>query len=132
MDPDEIQDREIQIHRYLSQPARPGAEERIRRLLETKVGTAVTLFMKPKIALALSVPLIFFSHLIAANWPSYGHDPQRTGWSPQETDINRDNAKSMSLLWKAHLDNLPRELNSLTAPVNVECVTTDKGMAEIV
>jgi hypothetical protein len=30
------------------------------------------------------------------------------------------------------LDNQPRELNSLTAPVNVEWVTTDKGMAEIV
>jgi outer membrane protein assembly factor BamB len=88
--------------------------------------------MKSKIALALSVPLIFFSHLIAANWLSYGHDPQRTGWSPEETDLNRDNAKSITLLWKAHLENQPRELNSLTAPVNVEWVTTDKGMAEIV
>jgi outer membrane protein assembly factor BamB len=88
--------------------------------------------MKPKIQQALCVPLLFFSPLIAANWLSYGHDPQRTGWSPQETDINRANAKSMSLLWKAHLDNQPRELNSLTAPVNVEWVTTDKGMAEIV
>ena len=88
--------------------------------------------MKPRIQLALCAPLILLSPLIAANWLSYGHDPQRTGWSPQETDINRDNAKSIALLWKAHLDNQPRELNSLTAPVNVEWVTTDKGMAEIV
>ena len=88
--------------------------------------------MKPKTFLTLCVPLLFLSQLIAANWLSYGHDPQRTGWSPKETDINRDNAKSISLLWKAHLDNQPRELNSLTAPVNVEWVTTDKGMAEIV
>src|SRR3984957_15406800 len=88
--------------------------------------------MKRKIVLASCVPLLYFSHLMAANWLSYGNDPQRTGWSPQETDLNRDNAKSITLLWKAHLDNQPRELNSLTAPVNVEWVTTDKGMAEIV
>lgn len=88
--------------------------------------------MKPRIPLAISAALVLVSQLIAANWLSYGHDPQRTGWSPEETDINRDNAKSLGLLWKAHVDNLPRELNSLTAPVNVEWVTTDKGMAEIV
>src|ERR1700722_18795647 len=88
--------------------------------------------MKRKIVLASCVPLLYFSHLMAANWLSYGNDPQRTGWSPQETDLNRDNAKSIALLWKTHVDNQPRELNSLTAPVNVEWVVTDKGMAEIV
>lgn len=88
--------------------------------------------MKLKIRLAACLPLALISHLVAANWLSFGHDPQRTGWSPEETEINRDNAKSITLLWKAHLDNQPRELNSLTAPVNVEWVTTDKGMAEIV
>ncbi len=132
---DEDEDREIQVDRHLSQSARPGTEEGIRRLLRSRtwVNTETDVsFMKNKISLALCAPLVFFSHLIAANWLSYGHDPQRTGWSPQETDLNRDNAKSMTLLWKAHLDNQPRELNSLTAPVNVEWVTTDKGMAEIV
>jgi outer membrane protein assembly factor BamB len=88
--------------------------------------------MRRKIVLASCVPLLYFSHLIAATWLSYGNDPQRTGWSPQETDLNRDNAKSIALLWKTHVDNQPRELNSLTAPVNVEWVVTDKGMAEIV
>jgi hypothetical protein len=88
--------------------------------------------MKTKIALTACLALFWISHSIADNWLSYGHDPQRTGWSPKETDINRDNAKSMTLIWKTHLDNQPRELNSLTAPVNVEWITTDKGMAEIV
>lgn len=88
--------------------------------------------MKRTLFLAASLPLFWLSHSIAANWLSYGNDPQRTGWSPGETDINPGNAKSMGLLWKAHLDNQPRELNSLTAPVNVEWITTDKGMAEIV
>jgi len=70
--------------------------------------------------------------LMAADWPSFGGDPQRTSWSPQETDINRGNVGSMTLLWKTHLDNEPRELNGLTAAVAVEWVVTDKGMKEIV
>ncbi|MFN7992521.1 MAG: PQQ-binding-like beta-propeller repeat protein [Bryobacteraceae bacterium] len=78
------------------------------------------------------IPLLLFSPVIAANWLSYGNDPQRTSWSPEETDITPENAKSLTMVWKAHLDNQPRELNSLTAPVNVTWVTTDKGMAEIV
>jgi outer membrane protein assembly factor BamB len=69
---------------------------------------------------------------IAADWPSFGRDPQRTSWSPQETDINPGNAGAMTLLWKAHLDNQPRELNGLTAAVAVEWVVTDQGMKEIV
>ncbi len=88
--------------------------------------------MKRKILIASCVPILYFSHLIAADWLSYGNDPQRTGWSPLETDLNRDNAKSITLLWKTHLDNQARELNSLTAAVNVEWMPTDKGMTEIV
>jgi outer membrane protein assembly factor BamB len=76
--------------------------------------------------------LASISPLPAANWLSAGHDPQRTSWSPEETDINRSNAKSMALLWKAHLDNEPRELNSLTSAIVVEWVVTDKGMKEVV
>jgi outer membrane protein assembly factor BamB len=72
------------------------------------------------------------SPLPGANWLTAGHDPQRTGWSPEETDINRDNAKSLTLLWKTHLDNEPREMNSLTSAVVVEWVVTDKGMKEFV
>src|SRR5580692_10593619 len=88
--------------------------------------------MKRKILLASCLPLLYLSHLMAVDWLSYGNDPQRTGWSPEETDLNRETAKSITLLWKTHLDNQPRELNSLTAPVNVEWLPTDKGMTEIV
>ena len=76
--------------------------------------------------------LILAAPLSAADWRSFGNDPQRTSWSPQETDINPSNAGSMTLLWKTHLDSQPRELNSLTAPVTVEWVVTDQGMKEIV
>jgi len=71
------------------------------------------------------------SPLVAADWRSFGHDPQRTSWSPEETDINPSNAAGMTLLWKAHVDNQPRELNGLTAAVAVEWVVTDNGMKEI-
>jgi outer membrane protein assembly factor BamB len=69
---------------------------------------------------------------MADDWPSFGRDPQRTSWSPQETEINAGNASSMTLLWKAHLENQSRELNGLTAAVAVEWVITDQGMKEIV
>jgi outer membrane protein assembly factor BamB len=78
----------------------------------------------------LSILLVPAAALIASNWTTAGHDPQRTGWSPQETDINPGNVKSMGLLWKTHLDNEPRELNSLSQAVVVEWVPTDKGMRE--
>ena len=79
-----------------------------------------------------SLLLISVSSLPAADWRSFGHDPQRTSWNPQETDINATNAAAMTLLWKTHVDNQPRELNSLTAAVAVEWVVTDQGMKEIV
>ena len=76
--------------------------------------------------------LISLPQLYAADWHSFGRDAQRTSWSPQETDINPSTAGSMTLLWKAHVDNQPRELNGLTAAVAVEWVVTDQGMKEIV
>src|ERR1700691_3290372 len=87
--------------------------------------------MKTKIALTACLGMLWITHSIADDWLSYGHDPQRTGWSPKETDINRENAGYISLLWKTHLDNQPRELNSLTEAVVSEWIITDKGMKEI-
>jgi hypothetical protein len=68
----------------------------------------------------------------ASDWLSFGGDPQRTGWAQGEKDINPSNAKDLTLLWKASLDNQPRELNSLTAAVAAEWVVTPNGMKEIV
>jgi outer membrane protein assembly factor BamB len=68
----------------------------------------------------------------ASDWLTFGGNPQRTGWAQGEKDIDRKNAKDLALLWKASLDNDPRELNSLTAPVAAEWVVTQAGMKEIV
>jgi outer membrane protein assembly factor BamB len=78
------------------------------------------------LALSCLVPLT------AANWPSFGGDPQHTGWATEEKDITKENVKSLGLLWKATLDNEPREMNGLTAPVAAEWVVTPQGMKEIV
>ncbi len=86
--------------------------------------------MRPGLSFAAAL-LLSFAPLPADDWASYGHDPQRTGWSPRETDINRDNVASLTLLWKTHLDNQPRELNSLTEAVVAEWIVTNKGMREI-
>ena len=68
----------------------------------------------------------------AADWLTFGGDPQRTGWAQQEKDIDRENVKGLTLLWKAKLANDARELTSLTAPVATEWVVTPRGMKEIV
>jgi outer membrane protein assembly factor BamB len=81
------------------------------------------------------LPCLFLMSVLpasGADWRSFGRDAQRTSWSPQETDINPGNAGSMTMLWKTHVDNQPRELNGLTAAVAVEWVVTDQGMKEIV
>src|SRR5579859_1498119 len=65
--------------------------------------------------------------LTAGQWPMFGGNPQRDGWARDESVLTRDNVKSMKLLWKLRLENVPKELNSLTAPIIVENVLTAEG-----
>lgn len=76
--------------------------------------------------------LICLAPSFASDWLTFGGDAQRTGWAKEEKDITKDNAKNLGLLWKATLDNEPREMNGLTAPVAAEWVVTPQGMKEIV
>jgi outer membrane protein assembly factor BamB len=80
----------------------------------------------------LCLALCALAQTYASDWPTFGGDPQRTGWARDEKDINRKNAKELTLLWKASLDNAPRELTSLTAPVAADWIITTTGMKEIV
>ena len=50
----------------------------------------------------------------------FGADPQRTGWAVHETMLNRNNVGTLELKWKIRLDNAPKELTSLTAPIVVD------------
>ena len=79
--------------------------------------------------LALS---LLFAPAASCDWPMFGGDPQRTGWAAKETLVNRSNAGTLELKWKIRLDNAPKELTSLTAPIVVDQVKTIRGIKEYV
>src|SRR5260370_1090643 len=67
----------------------------------------------------------------ASEWLTFGGDAQRTGWAKSEKILTKDSLKNFGLQWKLHLDNEPKELSSLTAPVIMEDVYTAKGVKDI-
>jgi len=68
----------------------------------------------------------------AADWTTFGHDAQRTGWAMEETTIKPENAGSMVLKWKAKLPNESYSLSALTAPVVASGVSTQRGVRAVV
>jgi outer membrane protein assembly factor BamB len=78
----------------------------------------------------------FVAFLLASSalgdWPTFGHDPQRSGWAPEETKISRESVKSLELKWSVQLDNAPLALNALTAPVVARDVVTAEGRKTLV
>lgn len=68
----------------------------------------------------------------SAEWLSYGHDPQRSGYNPDEKQLSCANVGNLGLLWQAQLDNLPLALSALTAPVVADDVATDAGRKTLV
>jgi outer membrane protein assembly factor BamB len=70
--------------------------------------------------------------LSGANWPTFAGDPQRDGWAKAETSLSKVNAKDIKLEWKIQLDNISKELNSLTAPTVVEKLVTPQGFKDVV
>ena len=65
--------------------------------------------------------------IAAGSWLTFGGNPQRNGLAQDETAITVDTVKGMQLLWKVKLDNEPKQLNSLTPPVVINPVYTNKG-----
>jgi hypothetical protein len=84
------------------------------------------------------VPLVFVSWLSvaaplqAADWPTFGHDPQRSGWASEETDLNTKNAGDLELKWKVQVKNEPRSIFSLMPPVVASGVNTAQGKKTLV
>ena len=66
-----------------------------------------------------------------AEWPTDGFDPQRTGWQRDEHILTKDNVHNMKVLWKLKLDNKPREMHSLFAPLIADKVPTKSGPKQI-
>jgi outer membrane protein assembly factor BamB len=67
----------------------------------------------------------------AADWPTFGHDPQRSGWAIDEDTLNTGNVGNLKLLWKARLPNQPLSLTALTAPLIAAGVTTPEGIKNL-
>jgi outer membrane protein assembly factor BamB len=68
----------------------------------------------------------------ASDWPTFGHDPQRTGWAIDETTLTPQNASGLGLKWKATFKNEPLGLAALTAPVVAEHINTSRGNKTVV
>ena len=85
--------------------------------------------MKPAL-IALLALTYALAH--AAEWLSYGGDPQRSGWQRREKDLNTVSVRGLKLLWKRQLDNQSKGLNSLTAPTLLGPIFTHRGVKELV
>ena len=99
-----------------TRPTTPGDSPIMRTL------TIVALMFTATITAAPATP---------ADWLTDGGDPQRTGWQRNETTITKDNVKNLTVRWKTKLDNEPREMHNLFAPMIVSSVPTKDGPKEI-
>jgi outer membrane protein assembly factor BamB len=70
--------------------------------------------------------------LLAADWPMFAHDPQRTGWATEEKTLTRENVRELELKWKVKVNNEPKFLTALTAPVVAADVDTAFGKLSLV
>ncbi|HUJ21906.1 MAG TPA: hypothetical protein VLX58_10310 [Bryobacteraceae bacterium] len=84
---------------------------------------------KPEQLVLMALAACFAAY--AGEWLTFGGDAQRTGWAKGEKALSKDSLKSFGFEWKLHLDNEPKELTSLTAPVIVEDVYTAKGVKDV-
>ncbi|HEX4231205.1 MAG TPA: PQQ-binding-like beta-propeller repeat protein [Bryobacteraceae bacterium] len=75
---------------------------------------------------------VFVSISSYADWLTFAHDAQRTGWAPEETHLTPENVSGMSLLWKSKLDVQSYSLFALTAPVVASDVSTRMGPRTVV
>lgn len=84
------------------------------------------------LALPLACATIGMQNARAGDWPTFGHDPQRTGWARTERTLSPGNVSALELKWKTQVENQASLLGSLTAPVAAAGVTTSKGIRDVV
>jgi outer membrane protein assembly factor BamB len=69
---------------------------------------------------------------LGADWLTFGHDPQRSGWASRESKLSVDNVARLELKWKSAMKNDPRSLTALTVPLVMGGVTTPQGVKSLV
>jgi len=70
--------------------------------------------------------------VMAGDWTTFGHDPQRSGWAFEETTLNPGNISGLQLKWKSKLKNEAYRLSALTAPIVASNVSTVRGVRSVV
>lgn len=80
------------------------------------------------VATSLLIPTSFS----AADWPTFGHDPQRSGWAFEEHDLSPADVSHLELEWSTQVDNIPLALDALTAPIVASNVVTTQGVKTVV
>lgn len=75
--------------------------------------------------------LCLTASLSAADWPTFGRDPQRSS-SVADRSVSPANASAFELKWATQVENIPLALTSLTAPVVAENVATASGSKTLV
>ena len=83
-------------------------------------------------AILISLAVCEIGSAQSADWPTFGHDPQRTGWAFEETTLSQNNVAGLVLRWKVRLKNEPRSLVSLMTPVVAGDVGTAQGNKTVV
>jgi outer membrane protein assembly factor BamB len=63
------------------------------------------------------------------DWPTWGHDQERSGWNRAETTLTKNNVSRLGVLWSIQLSTPPTDivLSTLTAPVGIADVATAQG-----
>src|SRR5258706_15854604 len=76
--------------------------------------------------------LLLSSTLPAADWLTFAHDPQRTGWAAEERTITPAVMGDFELKWKSKMKSENYSLSALTAPVVAGGVSTAHGIKNVV
>jgi outer membrane protein assembly factor BamB len=82
--------------------------------------------------LGVGIFLLLGQLAMAADWLTFGHDPQRTGWATEETKLTPQTVGNLELQWTASLENASLALSALTAPLVAENVNTSSGPKTLV
>jgi outer membrane protein assembly factor BamB len=66
-----------------------------------------------------------------SEWLTWGHDPERTGFNPDEKILSKDNVSQLEVKWTAQISTVPKDyiLSTMTAPV-VAVMNTPQGPVE--
>lgn len=67
-----------------------------------------------------------------AEWPTFNHDPQRTGWAREETKLTPQTVPGLELKWSAHVENVALALDALTVPLVARGIVTESGTRSMV